>query len=77
MGLGEMITLRCSLCGRFGRYKRDRYFEIAGTRNGPDALNSFAKAAGCERALKQKNAQLDNRCGIGYVLQASFRRRTK
>lgn len=68
MGLDEVVRLRCTTCGRFGRYNRKRYFEIAGTTNGPDALLSFAKTVGCERALKQEIYQLDDRCDIRYDL---------
>lgn len=63
--LPETIHLICNTCGRAGRYSRERYVEIAGTDNGPAALLSFARAVGCDRAIKQGEGW-DERCGIVY-----------
>lgn len=68
--LPEVIHLRCQKCGRRGRYSRARYVEIAGTDEPTSALLAFARAAGCEVALRQLPGQMDDRCGVGYDLDA-------
>lgn len=65
--LPPTVEVQCDFCGRYGRYPRARYIEIAGTENAPDALSRFAAARGCARAIKAGPTDLDNRCRIKYV----------
>lgn len=64
----DIVRVRCGRCGREGRYFVQRFHEIAGTANRPDALLAFARARGCEVARRQASAQMHDRCGIEYVI---------
>lgn len=66
----EVVHLICQRCGRFGRYKRSRYIEMAGTDNSPEALLPFARAAGCPVAIRQGDREWSDRCQITYDLAA-------
>lgn len=68
--LREMVHLICPKCGRRGRYRRERYIEIAGTEVSTAALIPFARAMGCELAIRQSLDRMDNPCGIRYDLAA-------
>ena len=68
LALPDRVGLKCSVCGRKGRYRRERFFALAGTDDPTMALLWFAKVVNCERALKQDALQLDDRCGIHYDL---------
>lgn len=62
----EMVHLVCPRCGRAGRYRRERYVEIAGTESAADALPRFARSAGWEVAQRQRVDQVHDSCGIRY-----------
>jgi len=72
--LPDPITIQCELCGRFGRYRQAKFFQIAGTSEPTSALPCFAAAMGCKRAKKQLeqstpgNPLYDGRCQVTYVL---------
>lgn len=66
-----VVNLCCEKCGRKGRYKRERYIEMAGTSSAPEALLAFARAAECPVALRQHAWEWSDRCGIVYDWAAS------
>ena len=71
--LPDTIHLTCDRCGRSGRYSRARYVALAGTEDAPSALLEFARAAGCEVALRQHEWEWSDRCQIVYDLPAGKR----
>ena len=69
----KWIEVKCKICNRHGRYRWNRFFEIAETEHPPDALPQFAAKMGCARAIEQtrqrvrnNNLVMDDRCGIQY-----------
>lgn len=63
---GRRVKVECSLCERYGEYREDRFFSIAGTYSAPAALTAFAKQMGCPRAMRQTENHFDDRCKIHY-----------
>ncbi len=62
------IKVECLFCGRYGEYREDRFFEIAGTDAAPPALQAFARKMQCPRAAQQNERRFDDRCKIQYRL---------
>ncbi|AJY44650.1 hypothetical protein [Martelella endophytica] len=62
------VKVECKLCSRYGEYREDRFFWIAGTDSAPSALLAFARNAKCPRALKQVDGRFDDRCQIKFRL---------
>ncbi|RJE84042.1 hypothetical protein D3P04_13595 [Paracoccus onubensis] len=69
----KWIEVKCEMCNRHGRYRRDRFYEIAGTDHSPSALTKFAAEMGCEKAIEQwrqfhryNNLIMHDRCEIQY-----------
>ncbi|MGV0909279.1 hypothetical protein [Martelella sp. FOR1707] len=60
------VKVECSLCERYGEYREDRFFSIAGTHSAPAALTAFARQMGCPRAMRQTENHFDDRCKIHY-----------
>lgn len=67
--LPDPVTIRCERCHRRGRYRRARFFEIAGTDEPTQARLTFAAVMGCKLAgaqIRDEYIPGFERCGIIY-----------
>lgn len=67
--LPDPVTIRCERCHRRGRYRRARFFEIAGIDEPTQARLTFAAAMGCDLAAAQIRDEYIpgfERCAIVY-----------